>query len=108
MDLNDFLLSKVMLFVSHPVADLLKADILYPYQSELCMIDKAHGSPYDRGQSDAYYGREVDPWEFAQEYHHNYLLGYYIHLLDPKSAYKDAEPTRKVKHKRMKEIQSLL
>ena len=55
--LPEQLFDKVMLFNSHPVADLVKESMVFHYyrfQNEYMGI---HGSPFDRGGADAYYGR---------------------------------------------------
>ena len=59
--LPDHLFAKVMLFHSHPAADLVKESLVFHYyrfQNEYMGI---HGSPFDRGQADAYYERKFYP-----------------------------------------------
>ena len=60
MNIPEIVFHKIMLFNSHPVADLLKQESVVlrcmRYKSE-----RTHGCPYDRGSADAYYGREPKP-----------------------------------------------
>ena len=60
MNIPENIFHKIMLFNSHPVADLLKQESValrcMRYKSE-----RTHGCPYDRGSADAYYGREPKP-----------------------------------------------
>jgi hypothetical protein len=60
MNIPEHIFHKIMLFNSHPVADLLKQESVVlrcmRYKSE-----RTHGCPYDRGSADAYYGREPKP-----------------------------------------------
>ena len=59
--LPEQLFDKVMLFRSHPVADLVKESMVchyYRFKNEHIGI---HGSPFDRGGADAYYDRKFYP-----------------------------------------------
>ena len=59
--LPEHLFNKVMLFNSHPAADLVKESMVFHYyrfQNEHMGI---HGSPFDRGQADAHYERMFNP-----------------------------------------------
>ena len=59
--LPDQLFAKVMLFNSHPVADLVKESLVFHYYKFQNEYRGIHGSPFDRGGSDAYYYRDLDP-----------------------------------------------
>ena len=53
------IIRKIMMYNSHPLADLLKnspAFNLRKYKTE-----RTHGCPFDRGGADAYYYREPNP-----------------------------------------------
>ena len=59
--LPEHLFDKVMLFNSHPAADLVKESMVFHYyrlQNEHMGI---HGSPFDRGQADGHYERMFYP-----------------------------------------------
>ena len=51
--------SKIRVYHSHPVADLVKQSIKF-YVKRL-QVENVHGCAFDRGCSDAYYGRSYDP-----------------------------------------------
>ena len=53
-------INKIMFYTSHPVADILKASSIFK-ALEIYNGTHTHGSPYDRGFMDAYYGRGYDP-----------------------------------------------
>ena len=59
--LPDHIFAKVMLFHSHPVADLVKESMVFHYYDVKNEYGSTHGSPFDRGSSDAYYYRGLDP-----------------------------------------------
>ena len=58
MSLTEELYTRIMLYVSHPVADNVKSSIVFD-KRRLLLISH-HGCPFDRGCSDAYHGRQ--PW----------------------------------------------
>ena len=53
-------INKIMLYTSHPVADIVKASSIFK-ALEMYNGLRIHGSPFDRGDMDAYYGRGYDP-----------------------------------------------
>ena len=59
--LPDNIFAKVMLFHSHPVADLVKESMAFHYYRLKNEHMGTHGSPFDRGQADAYYKRKFNP-----------------------------------------------
>ena len=52
--------NKIMFYTSHPVADILRASSIYK-ALEMQNRYRIHGSPFDRGDMDAYYGRGYEP-----------------------------------------------
>ena len=59
--LPEQLFAKVMLFHSHPTADMVKQSLVFRYYGFTNEYGGLHGSPFDRGRADAYYGRDLDP-----------------------------------------------
>ena len=59
--LPDHIFAKVMLFHSHPAADLVKESLVFHYYRFQNEYRDIHGSPFDRGQADAYYERMFYP-----------------------------------------------
>ena len=59
--LPDHLFAKVMLFHSHPAADMVKQSLVFRYYGFKNEYGGIHGSPFDKGESDAYYDRDLDP-----------------------------------------------
>ena len=57
--LPDHLFAKVMLFHSHPAADLVKESMVFHYYK--FKNDATPGGPFFRGGSDAYYYRGINP-----------------------------------------------
>ena len=57
MNIPEYIFQLVMLYNSHPVADILKQNFI-TLRILKCKAERTHGCPYDRGCSDAYYGRE--------------------------------------------------
>jgi hypothetical protein len=53
-------INKIMLYTSHPVADILRESSIFR-ALELENGIRVHGSPFDRGEMDAYYARGYDP-----------------------------------------------
>jgi len=53
-------INKIMFYTSHPVADILRASSIYK-ALEMQNGYRIHGSPFDRGDMDAYYGRGYEP-----------------------------------------------
>ncbi len=49
-----------MFYTSHPVVDILKASSIFK-ALEMNNRYRIHGSPFDRGDMDAYYGRGYEP-----------------------------------------------
>jgi hypothetical protein len=58
-NLSEDIFNKIMLYNSHPVADIVKNSHKFKYKR--LRLDIIHGSPFDRGCSDAYYYREPSP-----------------------------------------------
>ena len=58
-ELPEQLFAKVMLFHSHPVADLVKESLMFHYYR--FQNETTPGCPFLRGGSDAYYYRDLDP-----------------------------------------------
>ena len=55
-------INKIMFFTSHPVADILRESSIYrALEFEYGKRIRTHGSPFDRGGMDAYYGRGYEP-----------------------------------------------
>lgn len=83
------LTNQVMLYNSHPISDLAKNSYEFRYRF-LILESRPHGSPFDRGCSDAYYYREPCPhyWtngngrnggrveKLTDEQEEEYLIGY--------------------------------
>ena len=59
--LPEHLFDKVMLFNSHPAADLVKESMVFHYYRFQNKYMGIHGFPFDRGQADAYYERPFNP-----------------------------------------------
>jgi hypothetical protein len=53
-------INKIMFYTSHPVVDILKASSIFK-ALEMDIRYRIHGSPFDRGDMDAYYGRGYEP-----------------------------------------------
>ena len=64
--LPEGIFNKVMLFNSHPCADLIRDNFIRLKELNQNVV---HGSAFDRGKSDAYYGRECRPhmWIFSSK-----------------------------------------
>ena len=58
-NLSEDVFNKIMLYNSHPVSDIVKNS--YKFKYKRLSLDIIHGSPFDRGCSDAYYYREPSP-----------------------------------------------
>ncbi len=55
-------INKIMSYTSHPVADILReSSIFRALEFEHGNRIRTHGSPFDRGDMDAYYGRGYEP-----------------------------------------------
>ncbi len=55
-------IDKIMLYLSHAVADILKeSSIFRALEYDNGKRIRTHGSPFDRGDMDAYYGRGYEP-----------------------------------------------
>ena len=63
--LPDHIFSKVMLFHSHPAADLVKESLAFRYYGFENEYGGIHGSAFDRGRSDAYYDRDLVPHKWT-------------------------------------------
>ena len=63
--LPDHLFAKVMLFHSHPVADLVKESLVFRFYGFENEYGRIHGSAFDRGRADAYYDRDLDPHKWT-------------------------------------------
>ena len=59
--LPEQLFAKVMLFHSHPTADMVKQSLAFRFYGFENEYGSIHGSAFDRGRSDAYYERDLDP-----------------------------------------------
>ena len=59
--LPDHIFAKVMLFHSHPTADLVKQSLVFRYYGFENEYRGMRVSPFDRGRADAYYDRDLDP-----------------------------------------------
>ena len=59
--LPEHLFDKVMLYNSHPAADLVKQSLVFRYYGFENEYGHIHGSAFDRGRADAYYERDLDP-----------------------------------------------
>ena len=59
-NLPQIAINKIMFFLSHPVADIVRGSSIYK-ALEMQNRDRIHGSPFDRGDMDAYYGRGYEP-----------------------------------------------
>ncbi len=59
-NLQNNVINKLMFYTSHPVADILKASSIYK-ALEMRNGERVHGSPFDRGDMDVYYGRGYEP-----------------------------------------------
>ena len=66
-------INKIMFYTSHPVADILKASSIFK-ALEMNRGNRIHGSPFDRGDMDAYYGRGYDPHKIEHHNPHDVLL----------------------------------
>ena len=53
-------INKTMLFTSHPVADILRETTIFR-ALKMDGEERIRGSPFDRGDADAYYGRGYEP-----------------------------------------------
>ena len=49
----------IIKFMSHPIAEIIKNS--YEFKFAKWKNDRIHGCPFDRGESDAYYGRDYTP-----------------------------------------------
>ena len=58
-NLPNHVLDKIILFCSHPVADLVKSSRVFQYNK--FYLESTHGCPFDRRCSDAYYYRDPNP-----------------------------------------------
>ncbi len=61
-NLPKHVINKIMFYTSHPVADIIRESSIF----RALKLDngvRLHGSPVDRGDMDAYYGRGYDPHE---------------------------------------------
>ena len=58
-NIPDHLFEKIVLFNSHPIADLVKKSVLFKYYK--LQNEATHGCPFDRGGADAYYHRCPEP-----------------------------------------------
>ena len=56
-----------MFYTSHPVTDILKASSIFKALN-MYNEEHVHGSPYDRGGADAYYGRSYAPHKCEKIY----------------------------------------
>ena len=55
-------INKIMFYTSHPVADILReSSIFRALEFDNGKRIRTHGSPFDRGDMDAYYGRGYEP-----------------------------------------------
>ena len=52
--------NKIMLYISHPAADIIRESSIFR-ALELENGTRVHGSPFDRGDADAHYGRGYEP-----------------------------------------------
>ena len=59
--LPEHLFDKVMLYNSHPAADLVKQSLVFRFYGFENEYGGIHGSAFDRGRADAYYERDLDP-----------------------------------------------
>ena len=57
--LPEHIMQQVMLFNSHPVADIFKESLYHKYKK--LEGERKHGNPFDRGCADAYYRRPPYP-----------------------------------------------
>ena len=53
-------INKIMFYTNHPVADIIRESSMFR-AFKLSNEIRIHGSPFDRGESDVYYGRAYDP-----------------------------------------------
>ncbi len=53
-------INKIMFYTNHPVVDILNASSIFK-ALKMYNEERVHGSPYDRGEADAYYGRGYEP-----------------------------------------------
>ena len=63
MNLPEHIINKIMLYVSHPVADIVKKSTKFKLRKH--RIESTRGCPFDRGGADAYYGRNYCPHKVA-------------------------------------------
>ncbi len=56
-----------MFHTSHPVVDILSASSIFK-ALKMYNEERVHGSPYDRGEADAYYGRGYEPHKREQHF----------------------------------------
>ena len=65
MELPRHIINKIMLYNSHPVADLIESeDFVYSRGKVMFRVlqrNRKHGSAFDRGSADAYYYRMLGP-----------------------------------------------
>ena len=54
-NLPENIINKIMLYNSHPIADILKASSIFE-ALEMSNGDSIHGSPFNSGDSDAFFG----------------------------------------------------
>ncbi len=55
-------INKIMLYLSHPVAELLRESFFFrALEFDNGKRIRTHGSPFDRGDADAHYGRGYEP-----------------------------------------------
>ena len=59
--LPDNIFAKVILFHSHPTADMVKQSLVFRFYGFENEYGGTHGSAFDRGRADAYYERDLDP-----------------------------------------------
>ena len=57
--LPEHIINKIILYNSHPIADLLKKSDKFKLRK--CWAEHKHGCPFDRGSADAYYRRRYNP-----------------------------------------------
>ena len=62
--LPENIVNKILLFVSHPVADIVRTSSEFHYRF-LDLEGRTHGSAFDRGCSDSYYCRDGKPHKWT-------------------------------------------
>ena len=58
--LPEQLFAKVMLFHSHPTADMVKQSLVFRFYGSENEYGGIHGSAFDRGRADEYYERDLE------------------------------------------------